>query len=57
MIPLGCKLGRTGVDLDDGGQLNIGMFTRAALLGSAPRPKLGWEGREGDMVRDYFLCL
>ena len=39
---LGSVLGRVGVDPDDGGgPLNVGMFARAALLGSDP--VLNWE--------------
>ena len=51
---LGSVLGRVGVDPDNGGgPLNVGMFARAALFGSVPRPNweevgggcLGYQGR------------
>ena len=39
---LGSVLGRVGVDPDNGGgPSNVGMFARAALFGSVPRPN--WE--------------
>ena len=38
---LGSVLGRVGVDSADGGPSNVGMFARAALLGSDAIPN--WE--------------